>query len=571
MYGWMGKTITVDLSSSTVTETTTDEKNLRTYIGGRGLGVRILCDLCSPRVNPLSPDNPLIVTTSPLAGTETPLNGMCSITSKSPLTNTIFSAETGGFFGKELKLAGIDALVIKGKAKSPVYLQIEDNHVELKSATHLWNKNTVETTDILHHGGKVACIGKSGENQILLANIVNDYMYSSERGGLGAISGSKNLKAIVVKGSNKPYIFDETEFGKTVVHAGQLLDANPVVSKGLKVYGTSAFMALMNYMNVLPAYNFRYTSFGGIDLLSAEYIKNNYDTEKLSGCSGCPIACKFQTKDNRLIPDYDTIWAFGPAVGNNDFDTIIKACNLCRDYGIDSVSCGSTIASYLELASKNIGSENLLQMIEDIGEGKSKLCNGSSSFMNAIGKDVGMSVKSFELPGYDPRGIQGQALGYATSNHGGCYRDSYMIAPEVLGKPKLLDRQTFSGKAGILQYFQNLIAAINSLSLCNYSVFALDETVLASMLSSVTGVYYTPEDLLRSGERTWNLERLFNNRSGFTVSDDTLPGRFFDDNGIDKNEFEEAVFDYYHFRGWNKKGVPESNKLDELGIDWSVV
>jgi aldehyde:ferredoxin oxidoreductase len=210
-------------------------------------------------------------------------------------------------------------------------------------------------------------------------------------------------------------------------------------------------------------------------------------------------------------------------------------------------------------------------MIEDIGEGKSKLCNGSSSFMNAKSKDLGMSVKSLELPGYDPRGILGQALGYATSNHGGCYRDSYMIAPEVLGKPKLLNRQSFSGKAGLLQYFQNLIAAIDSLSLCNYSMFALDETLLASMLSSVTGVYYTPEGLLRSGERTWNLERLFNNSTGFTVSDDTLPDRFFGDDGIDKNEFEKAIFDYYHFRGWNKKGVPEFNKLDELGIDWSVV
>ena len=177
-----------------------------------------------------------------------------------------------------------------------------------------------------------------------------------------------------------------------------------------------------------------------------------------------------------------------------------------------------------------------------------------------------MTVKSPQLPGYDPRGILGQALGYATSNKGGCYQDSYMIAPEVLGKPKLVERRSFSGKAGLLQFFQNFMAAVNSLSLCNYSVFAMDETILASMISSVTGTPYKSEDLLRTGERIWNLERLFNIKSGFTQDDDTLPNRFFADDGIDKSEFKKAILDYYHFRGWNKNGVPDFKKLKELGI-----
>ncbi|MFP4655601.1 MAG: aldehyde ferredoxin oxidoreductase family protein [Methanohalobium sp.] len=567
MYGWTGKTITVDLWNNSVTETATDEKMLSNYIGGRGLGIKILYDLLPPATQALSPENLLIITTAPLTGTDAPLSGTCSITSKSPLTSTIFSTNIGGFFGKELKLAGIDALVIKGMAESPVYLQIKGGNIELKSASYLWNKNTEVTIDSLQDEGEVACIGRAGESLVPMADIVNDYIYSSDRGGLGAIAGSKNLKAIVVKGNDKPCIADEKGFKKTSTQAGKLLDANPVISKGLQVYGTSAFMALMNYMNILPAYNFRSTSFNSYESLTAEYIKNNYNTEKLPGCSGCPVECSFSTEDNRIIPDYDTIWAFGPAVGNSDFDTIIRAGNLCNDYGIDPVSCGSTIASYLELTSDNIDSVNLLQMIRDIGEGKSELGNGSSSFMNALNNNkLSMTVKSLELPGYDPRGILGQALGYATSNKGGCYQDSYMIAPEVLGKPKLVERQSFSGKAGILQFFQNFIAAVDSLSLCKYSVFALDETILASMLSSVTGIHYTSEDLLHAGERIWNLERLFNIKAGFTQDDDTLPNRFFVNDGIDQSEFKKLISDYYHFRGWNRNGMPGFKKLEELGI-----
>ncbi|MDF1532998.1 MAG: aldehyde ferredoxin oxidoreductase family protein, partial [Methanosarcinaceae archaeon] len=551
MFGWTGRTITVNLGDRSIFESKTDVKTAKEYLGGRGMGVKILSDMVTPTIDPLSPENPLILTTGPLTGTPAPMSGRHSITTKSPLTGTIFDSSAGGFFGKEMKFAGIDALIIKGKADEPVYLQIENEDVDILSAAHLWGMNTRETTKMLQSKGRVSCIGKAGERQVMIANIMNDYVHACGRGGLGAVAGSKNLKAIVVMGDNKPKIADDAAFAEAKESAMRLLRASPVTSKGLKNYGTSVLVNLMNYMKILPTDNFRSREFKGADSVSGEYINDNYDITR-HACYNCPVGCKRSIKKDEMeIPEYETVWAFGPDIGNEDMDSIIRANRLCNDYGMDTISCGSTIAAYSELISTDIESAKLDELVMQIGEGESELGAGSLAYLRSKGaEELSMSSKGLEFPGYDPRGVLGQALGYATSNRGGCHLRAYMVAPEVIGKPKLIDRLTFSGKAGLVQIFQNLAAAVDSLAVCKFESFAMGEEELAALLSAVTGVHYSPQDLLRAGERIWNLERLFNIGAGFTHADDSLPARMFESGefGIKKDEFERTLTEYYHYR-----------------------
>ncbi len=571
MFGWTGRTITVDMGNRSIFESKTDVKTAKEYLGGRGMGVKILSDMVAPTIDPLSPENPLILTTGPLTGTPAPMSGRHSITTKSPLTGTIFDSSAGGFFGKEMKFAGIDALIITGKADEPVYLQIDNEDVEIVSASHLWGMNTRDTTNMLKSKGRVSCIGRAGERQIGIANIMNDYVHACGRGGLGAVAGSKNLKAIVVRGDNKPEIADDEAFAEAKESAMRLLRASPVTSKGLKNYGTSVLVNLMNYMKILPTDNFRSREFKGAESVSGEYINDNYDIKRHS-CYNCPVGCKRSIRESEMeIPEYETVWAFGPDIGNEDMDSIIKANRLCNDYGMDTISCGSTIAAYSELMSTEIDPAKLDELVVQIGEGECELGAGSLAYLRSKGaEELSMSTKGLEFPGYDPRGVFGQALGYATSNRGGCHLRAYMVAPEVIGKPKLIDRLTFSGKAGLVQIFQNLAAAVDSLAVCKFESFAMGEEELAALLSAVTGIHYSPQDLLRAGERIWNLERLFNIGAGFTRADDSLPERMFESEengfGMEKEEFEKTLTEYYHYRGWNNDGIPSSEKLKELGI-----
>ncbi|WP_406655795.1 aldehyde ferredoxin oxidoreductase family protein [Methanolobus sp. ZRKC2] len=566
MFGWTGRTIIIDLGNNAITESKTKKKDAENFVGGRGLGCTLMHRIADPEVEPLSPDNPLIFSTGPLTGTSAPMSGHFSVCTKSPLTQTIFDSNSGGFFGAEMKFAGIDSLVITGKAENPVYIRIEDEEVEILPADHLQDKNTAETTELLEPKGKVACIGRAGEKMIPMANIVNDRLYSGGRGGHGAVAGSKNLKAVVIKGSNVPEIADPDAFDRAVERSGRLLVANPPSSKGLASYGTSVFVNLLSYMGILPANNFQVKDFKGADRISGEYIKDNYDVLK-TPCESCAIGCKRTFDNGTPVPDYDAIWAFGPTIGNDNLKRITELNNTCLDYGLDPVSCGASIAAYMELNSFNAEDVDLKGLLEDIGEGKSELSAGSYSYLcSKDAKDISMSVKGLEIPGYDPRGMAGMALAYATSNRGGCHLSAFMAAPEAMGKPMPLNRQSFSGKAALVQYFQNLSAVIDSLVLCPFALFALGEVELAALLSAATGISYSAEELLRAGERTYNLERVFNNRSGISGKADIFPDRFFGKDGIDRELFEEALSDYYHFRGWKANGVPTQEKLEELGI-----
>jgi len=570
MAGWTGKTVYVDLSSETVTVTGTDEKLIRMYLGGRGLGVKLLSELADPEIDPLGPENPLIFTAGPLTGLA-PMASGAVLTSKSPLTGTVFSWNTGGGFGRELKKAGIDALVISGKAKSPSYVELRGDEIKIVPADQLRGKNTEACTEALKSKGSVACIGRAGEKEVLISSFVIDSIHSG-RGGLGAVAGSKLLKAVVVKGEKELLPARPEKFEELETKMLKLFEANPVLSKGFANYGTPALVKLLDYMGLIPCRNFSGKGTPFADLFSGEYIKASFELEKES-CPACPLGCKRRIKKTgQLLPDYDSLWAFGFNLENSDFDSVLRADRICKDYGLDPVSAGSVLGACAELQSGKIEARELETLLAGIGEG-SEPGKGARNYLSSRKREaLSMDVKGLELGGFDPRGIRGQALAYATSCHGGDYLTAFMVGPEVLGKPLLLDRFSLRGKAGILQVFENLTAVLDSLVLCPFSIFAINEGLCSTLLQSGVGLEISPGELLKAGERIWNLERVYNLRAGFTRKDDTLPERIFEvgskerGDGIPRQEFETALQEYYRYRGWDREGVPTQEKLRELGL-----
>ena len=560
MHGWTGKMLYVNLSSGEVKELKIKEKILRDYLGGRGFGVKLYFDMVDPRGDPFSEENPLIFTVGPLTGTA-PMSGRHSVVSKSPLTGTILDSNSGGFWGKELKYAGYDALIVKGKADRPVILKIKDSDIQIES-TDLWGKNVDVVTGKLEKEGSVATIGKAGEKGVLYAAIMNDLTHAAGRGGLGAIMGAKNLKAIVVKGSQKPSVGDVEKYKDAMMDMVKLLEASPPINKGLRVFGTAMLYDIVNYLDLMPTNNFNDVHFEGGDNLSGDYIVSHYEIRH-EGCWGCPIKCKkWDAKRNIELPEYETIWAFGPNLENGDYEKIIDANIKCNRNGMDTITTGATVAMWREIKGENY-LERVDEMIND-----NDLKQGSMCIAKKYGhEDKRTDVKGLELPGYDPRGLYGQALSYATSNRGGCHLRAYMVAPEIIGKPKLIHRLNPEGKAGLVVIFQNLSAAIDSLILCKFTSFAMSEVEYAKLLSAATGVDFRSEDILRIGERIYNLERLFNIRAGFTGKDDTLPEKVFTGkNALSRDVFNEMLQQYYEFRGW-KNGVPTEEKLRSLGIE----
>ncbi len=570
----------VDLSRESIEEKEIDEDLIRLYLGGRGLGAKLLYDSLKPNTEPLSKGNILIFACGPLTGTKVPTSGRFSVTSKSPLTDTIFDSNSGGNFGAMLKRTGFDVVLIKGKSKSPVYLNISVKN-EILDAGDLWGKNTHETTDILEkrHKGSVACIGQAGENIVRYACIINDKHRAIGRGGLGAVMGSKNLKAIVVQGDKEVTIKNHLKFKYYCDEFRKLLDMNPVTSIALKEFGTSSLVNIINEMGILPTRNFQTNRFEYADSISGETLKKELFKGRRA-CYACPIACGRKTSvnnENGEGPEYETIWALGANCGIGDLSLITKANYLCNKLGLDTISTGVTISCAMELSEDGLldfigfGDSELLNVINNIALREcigDLLAEGSYRLASSFKKpEYSMSSKRLELPGYDPRGAQGQGLGYATSNRGGCHLRAYMIGPEILGIPKLIDRFSAGGKAGLIIVYQNLCSAMDSLVLCKFVSFAVDEEFFSRLLTSALGIEFSGEDVLRIGERIWNLERLFNIREGFTSKDDSLPQRLLKEeaNG-NVVKLEEMLKEYYRFRGWDEEGIPKKDKLDALGL-----
>ena len=598
--GYMGKILRVDLSTGKIGEEPLNEQIAKDFIGARGYAVKLFSDEVNPKIDPLGPENKLIFATGPLTLTSSPAGSRYDVVTKSPLNNTIAGSNSGGFWGPELKKAGYDMIIVEGKAEKPVYLWVSEDKVELKDAAHLVGKDTSETTDtiIKDLGGdkqiKVSCIGPAGESLVKFSCIINEKTRAAGRTGVGAVMGSKNLKAIAVRGRKKVPIANEEKYKEVLKVAMDKVKANPVTSEGLPTYGTMVLNNIINENGLYPTRNFQTGVFESVDMVSGEKLADTY-LVKNRGCFGCPIACARVTKlpdgEEGEGPEYETSWAFSADCGIDDLVAVTKANNICNKMGLDTISTGATIASAMELYEKGYvkkeeleggpelkfgNTDALLHYVEAIALRKGpgdKLAEGSYEFAKAHGHpELSMSVKKQDLPAYDPRGAQGHALEYATSNRGGCHVRGYLISPEILGSPEKIDPFVTEGKAQWVKTFQDLTAVIDSEGICLFTSFALGAEDYAGLLSVVTGIDYSAEEALKVGERIWNLEKLWNMAIGLTKDDDTLPPRFLRDpmpDGAAKGQIvhlDVTLPEYYELRGWSDTGIPTEAKLNELNL-----
>ncbi|RQD72590.1 MAG: aldehyde ferredoxin oxidoreductase [Tindallia sp. MSAO_Bac2] len=597
MYGYTGKILRINLSTGDVKTEALDKELAKLYVGGRGLAEKMFSNEVDAKIDAFSPENKLFIATGPLSGTPTPTGGRYMAITKSPLTGTIASSNSGGRWGAELKFAGYDMVIMEGKAEKPVYINIVDDKVEIKDAAHLWGKMTSEATKmLLEEEGektKVLNIGPGGEKLSKIAAIMNDYDRAAGRSGVGAVMGSKNVKAITVKGSGKPEVADKDKLKEVVKRSNAKIRENGVTGTGLPTYGTAVLVNIINENGVFPTNNFQKATFDKAEEISGETLAEKH-LIKNTGCFGCPIACGRHCEVEDGIesggPEYETVWGFGADCGVSDMKSIIKANYWCNEVGLDTISASCTIAAAMELYQKgHIKDDELDGLSLEFGNNEAviewtkrmglreglgdKMAEGSYRLGEMYGApELSMSVKKQELPAYDPRAIQGQGLAYATSNRGGCHVRAYLISPEILALPEKLDRFDVAGKPEWVKIFQDLTAAIDSTGLCLFTSFAMTADDYADMLSAVTGFDYTAESLLQAGERIWNMEKVFNMNSGITPEEDTLPPRLLNEEIGDgpskgnKSLLGEMLPAYYEVRGWDAKGAPSQDKLNELSI-----
>ncbi|HHX27197.1 MAG TPA: aldehyde ferredoxin oxidoreductase family protein [Firmicutes bacterium] len=599
MYGWIGKLARIDLTKKSVVVEDLDPKMAEEYIGARGLGTKILCKEVKPGTDPFSPDNKLIFATGPLTGTGAISSGRYNVITKSPLTGYIAASNSGGYFPAEIKYAGFDAFIFEGKADEPVYVWVNNGKVEIRCAKHVWGKDTSETTDILvaetDPDAKVACIGPAGENQVLFSCVINDKGRAAGRSGVGAVMGSKNLKAVVVRGTGDVKISDMKAFREAMAASFKKIREHPVTSQGLPTYGTPVLVNVVNQHGAFPTRNFQTGVFDRAEKISGETLSETLLVRKRA-CFACPIACgrptavtteKYAGKGEG--PEYEVIWAFGATCDIDDLEAITKANYICNELGIDPITMGSTLACAMELYEKGyipkdatdiplrFGDADLLieavrktAYKEGIGE---LLAKGSYRLAEEFGHpELSMSTKKQEYPAYDPRGSKGIGLNYATSNRGGCHVRGYTISPEMLGVPEKLDPLSKENKAFWVKAFQDVTALVDSSGMCLFTTFALGAPDVASMLEPATGIPFSTEKALLAGERIWNLERLYNMREGLTKDDDNLVPRLVEE-GMPEGpaagqvvELDEMLAEYYALRGWSDKGEPTPETLDRLNL-----
>ncbi|MCF8008879.1 MAG: aldehyde ferredoxin oxidoreductase family protein [Halanaerobiales bacterium] len=590
----------VDLTNRKIKKETITGDKVRKYLGGRGLASKILYDEIDPKVDPLSPDNKLIFATGLLTGTAASTGGRYMVVTKGPLTGTIASSNSGGFFGAELKFSGNDLIIFEGKADKPVYLSIDGDQIKIKDANNIWGKNVNQSTDLLkeefgNSNAKVSCIGPAGENKVLFASIMNDKNRAAGRTGVGAVMGSKNLKAVIVKADQKTIDYNKDKLMEVVKKHTKRIKENGVTGEGLPALGTKVLDNIINSNGLYPTRNFQEATFkytsevSGEALVEKGYLTNN------TGCYGCPIRCgrEVELPNGRKGegPEYETGWAFGADCGVDDLHAVTEANFLCNELGLDTITAGTTIACAMELYEKGYIDKDELDNGPELKFGSSEsiiyytkkmayregigdeLAMGSYRFAESKGHpEFSMTVKKQELPAYDPRGVQGHGLQYVTSNRGGCHVRGYMISPEILGVPEKLEPQELKGKPEWVKTFQDLTAIIDSIGMCLFTSFELGLEDYNDLVNSGVGFDFSPEQLLKVGERIYNLERKFNLEAGITPKEDSLPARFTEKpipNGPQKgnlSKYKEILKEYYELRGWGQDGYITKQKLNDLGL-----
>ncbi|RMG38626.1 MAG: aldehyde ferredoxin oxidoreductase [Gammaproteobacteria bacterium] len=613
---WTGKILRVNLNDKTCKEEPLNREWAQQYLGQRGLATKYLVEEIDPKADPLGPDNKLIFATGPLTGTMASTGGRYSVITKSPLTNCVACSNSGGFIGQELKNAGWDMVIVEGKADGPVYLYIENEKAELLPADDIWGTSVWHTDEWLHKRHqdpllRIAAVGRSAEQGCLYSAVINDLHRAAGRSGVGTVMASKNLKAMAVRGTlGVGNIKDPKRFMQAVNAAKKVLADNAVTGQGLPTYGTQVLMNVINEIGALPTRNAREVQFEGANEISGEAMHEPRPTDGKpnlvtnAGCFACTIACgRISTVDKGHFSvknkpeywgasgglEYEAAWALGSDTGVDDLDALTYANFICNEDGMDPISFGATVAAAMELYGRGVltteqtgipfdfgSAEALVKAAEWVatGEGFGKdLGLGSKRLCEKYGHpELSMTVKGQEFPAYDPRGIQGMGLTYATSNRGACHLRSYTVASEVLGIPEKTDPLTAEGKPALVKAFQDATGAVDSSGLCVFTTFAWTLEDIAPQIDAACEGEWTPERLLELGERVWNLERQFNLAAGITGADDTLPKRLLEEpaaTGPAKglvNKLDEMLPEYYQLRGWTPDGVPTPETLQRLGL-----
>lgn len=595
--GYANRLAHIDLTAGSVSYGPIAESDMKKYLGGRGLGVKYVYEN-GPKVEAFAPDNLLCFMNGPVTGSPVSLSGRLAVVTKSPLTGTVTDSHMGGFSAARLRWAGFDGLLIKGKAPKPTYMVVENGAVSLHDASSVWGLGVRATIRTLRekHGAKasVMAIGPAGERLVKFAGWLNEDDRASGRGGTGAVGGSKNLKAVVVvadKGANKPPEERKAEFDKAQKAGLKAIMAGALTAPkkgGLSVYGTNVLMNIINEAGGLPAYNGKTSHYAHADEVAGEAFKEHLVVSE-PACHACPVTCKkeVEVKEGKWkvrteSMEYETSWALGPMCGLHDREPMSYMLDQCNDYGLDTIEMGVTLAMAMEASELKLTSElinwgdaekmsELIRMTafrEGIGD---ILAEGALGGAVKLGNpDLAMSVKGQAIPAYDPRGIQGIGLGYATSNRGGCHLRGYTIASEIAGIPFATDRTITEGKAVLLKTFQDLFAFTDSMDVCKFATFSEGAAEFAAQVEAMTGFPLSPEDAMKIGERIYNLERHYNNINGFGGKDDTLPKRFFDTPGTGgsagmTSQLPVMLKEYYELRGW-EDGVVTTAKLKELEI-----
>ena len=613
---WAGKILRVDLTAGVVKSEPLNMAWAETYLGSRGLGSKYLVSEVDPKVDPLAPENKIIWATGPLTGTMASTGGRYTVITKSPLTGAIACSNSGGYWGAELKMAGWDMVIFEGKSAKPVYLYINDDTAELRDAAHLWGKSVWETEEVLKKGlqdplTRVSSIGKAGENGVLYAAVVNDLHRAAGRSGVGTVMGSKNLKAIAVRGTKGVgNIRDPKAFMKVTYEKKKILHDNAVTGQGLPKFGTQVLMNVINEIGGLPTRNHQDVQFESAKDISAEAMATPRDTDGKAqlitnqACFGCTIACgRISKMDKGHFTvankpqywgasgglEYEAAWALGAANGVKDLEALQYVTMLCNEEGIDPISFGATLGAVMELYEMGVLTKEQLGIAAPFGSAEALAFLAEETiYGRGFGKEIGlgskrltaryghpdlsMTSKGQEFPAYDGRAIQGIGLAYATSNRGGCHLRGYTIASEVLGIPVKTDPLEHEGKPELVKAFQDATAAFDSAGICVFTSFAWGLADVAPQIQAACGEQFTTEELEKIGERIWNMEREFNNAAGFTKADDSLPKRLLTEpakTGPAKgkvNMLAEMLPKYYAARGWDSEGVPTAETRERLSL-----
>ncbi len=611
--GTSNKGLEVDLSTGKSKEFTISAGDRAMYLGGKGLGLKLLFDRMPPGIDPLGEDNVLAFMPGVLMGTGAPCSGRFDAVTKSPLTGIMVSASCGGPFGMALKTSGWDALLVRGKAKKPVYLYIDSKGAQVRDAGKLWGKDTRATGAALEKEGGSVVIGPAGENLVRYANICSGRRFLG-RGGMGAVMGSKNLKAIVARGNEFRIVpANKAKFEKARKLLNKYINANRVTAGSYRSFGTNANVNLSNAAGILPVRNFTGGTHGEAHKISGETIQERFDT-KYHTCKPCSILCGHKGTFNgkeRSVPEYETTGLLGSNLEIFDPVAISEWNEICSLMGMDTITAGGTIAWAMEAAEKGLFKSNLRfgstegvsQALRDIallkGAGKDLALGSKALSLKYGGTDFAIHVKGMEMAAYDPRGCYGQGLSYAVANRGACHLSTSLFTLEAyfdMASPKAA-----RGKATMVKFFENIYAAVNSLHICHFTAFAvflepplvkytpvpllklltqnltpvalsvMDVSLWPELWSSVTGMRLGMLKFKKTGERIHVLERYMNTREGISRKDDTLPGRLlneartFDTTGK-KVPLGRMLDRYYRARGYDANGIPRAGTLKRLGI-----